>query len=245
MSSWIGLEKWHDKTLWYSTKYAMSFEVLPLLAYNIANIIKALLGRTQKCLVLDLDNTIWGGLIGEQGLSGLEIGKDTPIGEAFTEFQNYIKKQKQIGVLLAVNSKNDYDKAIAGLNHPEGTLKPEDFLVIKANWNDKDKNIREIAIELNLLPESFVFVDDNPVERDIVLSNNPGIAAPFIGKIENYIRVIDKAGYFEVTNLSEDDIKRNEMYKVDLDRMQMRKKKLAMIITIPTFWIYKKTEMPL
>ena len=224
LSASYGLEKWSDPLYWYMYKYCLCIPAIPMLGYSISNIIKSIYGKNKKAIILDLDNTMWDGVVGEDGVKGIDIGHETAMGQAYSEFQNYIKKQKQIGVLLAVNSKNDYDKAIEGLNHPEGTLKPEDFIVIKANWNDKDKNICEIAIELNLLPESFVFVDDNPVERDIVLSNNPGIAAPYIGKIENYIRVIDKAGYFEVTNLSEDDIKRNEMYKVDLDRMQMRKK---------------------
>ena len=150
LSSWIGLEKWHNKTLWYSTKYAMNLEVLPFLAHNIAKIIKALLGKSQKCLVLDLDNTIWGGLIGEQGQDGLEIGQDTPIGEAFTEFQNYIKELKQRGIILAVCSKNDLEVAKEGFSHPDSILQLEDITVFKANWEPKHENIKSIAREINI-----------------------------------------------------------------------------------------------
>jgi len=224
LSASYGLERWSDPQYWYMYKYCLCTPAIPILGHSISNIIKSIYGKNKKALVLDLDNTLWDGVVGDDGVKGIEIGYDTSMGQAYSEFQNYIKLQKQIGVLLAVNSKNDHENAIAGLNHPEGTLKPEDFLVIKANWNDKDSNIREIAVELNLLPDSFVFVDDNPAERDIVLSNNPGIAAPDIGEIEKYISVIDKAGYFEVTNLSEDDIKRNEMYKENIERIQLKQK---------------------
>jgi len=128
-----------------------------------------------------------------------------------------------LGVILCVNSKNDHDNAIDGLNHPEGCLKPNDFIVIKANWENKDRNIIEIADELNILPESLVFVDDNPAERGIVEAQVEGIAVPEIDKPENYIRIIDRNGYFEVTNFSEDDIKRNEMYAANAQRAKLNK----------------------
>ena len=224
LSASYGLERWSDPLYWYMYKYCLCTPAIPMLGNSISNIIKSIYGKNKKALVLDLDNTLWDGIIGDDGVKGIEIGYDTSMGQAYSEFQSYIKQQKKIGVLLTVNSKNDYENAIAGLNHPEGTLKPEDFLVIKANWNDKDTNIREIATELNLLPDSFVFIDDNPAERDIVYSNNPGIAVPEIEKIENYINIIDKAGYFEVTSLSEDDVNRNEMYKINIERTKLKQK---------------------
>lgn len=224
LSASYGLEKWSDPVYWYMYKYCLCPPAIPALSYSVSNIIKSIYGKNRKALILDLDNTLWDGVVGEDGVGGIEIGHETTVGQAYSEFQNYIKEQKQIGILLAVSSKNDYDNAIAGLSHPEGTLKPEDFLVIKANWEDKDKNIREIATELNLLPESFVFIDDNPAEREIVLLNNPGIAAPHVEKIEDYISIIDKAGYFEVTSISEDDLRRNEMYKVNFERSQLKQK---------------------
>lgn len=143
------------------------------------------------------------------------------MGQAYCEFQSYIKAQKQLGVLLTVCSKNDEENAIAGLNHPDGVLRPEDFTLIKANWEPKSVNIEQTAAELNLLPESIVFVDDNPAEREIVKGTLPVEAPPMDG-IENYIRTLDKGGYFEVTSFSEDDLKRGEMYKQNAERAKMQ-----------------------
>ena len=140
------------------------------------------------------------------------------MGQVYSEFQGYVKAQKDIGVMLNVNSKNEYDNAIAGLNHPDGILRPEDFILVKANWEPKSRNIAAIAEEMNILPDSLVFVDDNPAERDIVGAQVPGVAVPEIGTPEQYIRVLDHAGFFEVTSLSEDDRKRNEMYKANIER---------------------------
>lgn len=144
------------------------------------------------------------------------------MGQVYTEFQGYLKAHKDLGVLLNVNSKNDYENAIAGLNHPDGLLKPEDFIVIKANWENKDKNLVDMANELNIMPDSMVFVDDNPAERAIVESNVAGVAVPVMESPEKYIRTMDRAGYFEVTSLSADDAKRNEMYKENARRAQLQ-----------------------
>lgn len=142
------------------------------------------------------------------------------MGQVYAEFQGYVKAQKDIGVLLCVDSKNEEENAIAGLNHPDGTLRPEDFIVIKANWEPKSRNIVQIAEELNILPDSLVFVDDNPAEREIVESQVPGVAVPQIGTPEQYIRVLDRSGFFEVTQVSEDDRKRNEMYRANIQRQK-------------------------
>ena len=219
LSAAYGLDRWADPLYWHMYKYAMCMQAIPDFAYNLANIIKAVFGRNKKALVLDLDNTLWGGIVGDDGPENLEIGPETSMGQVYSEFQSYVRAQRDIGVMLAVNSKNEYDNAMAGLNHPDGVLKPEDFLIIKANWEPKSKNIVEIAQELNILPDSLVFADDNPAEREIV-SAQAGVAAPAIGTPEQYIRVLDHAGFFEVTSLSEDDRKRNEMYKANLVRKQ-------------------------
>ena len=144
------------------------------------------------------------------------------MGQVFAEFQNYVKHLKDIGVVLNIDSKNEEENALAGLNHPDGILKPEDFIVIKANWEPKDQNILKISNELNVLPDSLVFVDDNPAERDIVRLNGQGASVPEIGTPEQYIRVLDHNGYFEVTSLSEDDRKRNEMYRANAMRAQQQ-----------------------
>jgi len=223
LSASYGLEKWSDTFFWHMYKYALAVPAIPELAFSVSNIIKSIYGKNKKALVLDLDNTLWGGVVGDDGVEGIHIGKETSMGQVYYEFQEYAKQHKDLGVLLCVNSKNDYDNAIDGLNHPEGCLKPDDFVAIKANWENKDRNIIEIADELNILPESLVFVDDNPAERNIVEAQVEGIAVPHIDKAENYIRIIDRSGFFEVTNFSEDDIKRNEMYAANAERAKLNK----------------------
>lgn len=222
MSAAYGLDKWADPFYWHMYKYAMCMQAIPDFAHNLANIMKAVFGRNKKSLVLDLDNTLWGGIVGDDGVENLEIGQETSMGQVYSEFQSYLKAQKDIGVMLNVNSKNEYDNAIAGLNHPDGILRPEDFILIKANWEPKSRNITEIAQEMNILPDSLVFVDDNPAEREIVAAQVAGVTVPDIGTPEQYIRVLDHGGFFEVTNLSEDDRKRNEMYKANMERRQQQ-----------------------
>lgn len=218
LSACFGLDKWSDPHYWHMYKYALSMDAIPTLSYNLANIIKSLLGKNKKALTLDLDNTLWGGIVGDDGVENLEIGPETSMGQVYAEFQEYIKSHKDIGVILTVDSKNDHENAIAGLNHPDGVLKPDDFVMIKANWDPKSKNLVDTAAALNLLPESFVFVDDNPAEREIIRAQVKGVATPDIGTVEQYIQVLDHAGYFEVTGLSADDAKRNEMYKANAAR---------------------------
>lgn len=223
ISASYGLQKWTDTAAWYMYKYALATEAIPELSFNIANIIKSIYGKNKKLLVLDLDNTLWGGVVGDSGQQGIEIGKETGVAEAYTEFQQYIKQHKQLGVLLAVNSKNDYENAIDGLKHPDSILTPDDFITIKANWNNKDMNIEEIADEISILPDSFVFVDDNPAEREIVHSQIKGIAVPEIENVETYIRTLDRNGYFELTTYTTDDIKRNDMYQANMQRVRSQK----------------------
>ncbi|MBO4890107.1 MAG: HAD-IIIC family phosphatase, partial [Lachnospiraceae bacterium] len=221
LSASYGLDAWADPLYWHMYKYALSMEAIPTLAYSVSCIIKSIYGKNKKALTLDLDNTLWGGIVGDDGPENLEIGQETSMGQVYSEFQEYIRSHKDIGVILTVDSKNDHENAIAGLEHPAGTLKPDDFVVIKANWDPKSKNLVDTASELNLLPESFVFVDDNPAEREIIRAQVPGVAIPELDSVENYIRMIDHAGYFEVTNLSADDAKRNEMYKANAQRAQL------------------------
>ena len=168
ISACCGLDKWSEPSYWYMYKYSVNPCFIPELAFNIANIVKSIFGRNKKVLAVDLDNTLWGGVIGDDGIDGIEIGNETASAECFSAFQKYLKEQKKIGVLLTVASKNDYENAVAGLSHPDSILRTDDFINIKANWNSKDVNISETAEEMVLLPESFVFADDNPAERDIV-----------------------------------------------------------------------------
>lgn len=224
ISSDIGLEKWNSTQDWYLYKYAMNVKAIPHLSFNVANIIKSLFGKNKKGFVLDLDNTLWGGIIGDDGVDNIEIGQETAVSQAYLEFQHYLKEHIQLGIILNIDSKNEELNAIAGLNHPEGILKPDDMIVIKANWNPKDRNFVQIANELSLLPESLVFIDDNPAERHIVTEQLPGVVAPDIGSVQNYIHVIDRSGFFETTIMSADDIKRNQMYKDNVERAQLEAK---------------------
>ena len=217
-SAMYGLEKWSDQFYWYMYKYALSVPAIPYLAFNVANIIKAIYGKNKKGLVLDLDNTLWGGIVGDDGVENIVVGQETSEGQAYSEFQDYLKQLKNIGVILNINSKNDEKNAIDGLNHPDGTLRPEDFIIIKANWQPKSKNMLEIAQELNIGVDSLVFVDDNPAERAIINQQIPNVSTPVIEKPEKYIETIDRAGYFEVINLSKDDFKKSEMYKENMER---------------------------
>ena len=216
-----GLDSWNDPTAWCLYKYSPAPSAIPALCHSLASIIKSALGRNKKALVLDLDNTLWGGIVGDDGVEGIEIGSETPTGQLYHAFQSYLRLLSQQGVMLTVNSKNDYENAIKGLEHPETVLRPQDMLVIKANWQPKDRNLLEIAQELNILPDSLVFVDDNPAERAIVASLDAGVAVPDIGQPEDYIRVLDRSGFFEVTNFTKDDLERNQMYRENAQRVRL------------------------
>ena len=221
-SAVYGLDEWSAPEYWHMYKYSLCLKAIPWLAHNVANIVKSVFGKNKKSLVLDLDNTLWGGIVGDDGPENLEIGQETNMGQVFAEFQSYVKLLKDYGVMLNVASKNEEENALAGLNHPAGVLRPDDFLLIKANWEPKSLNIGQIAQQLNILPDSLVFADDNPAEREIVRQQTAGVTAPEIGRPEDYIRVLDRGGYFEVTSLSDDDRKRNEMYQANLKREQQQ-----------------------
>lgn len=218
LSADYGLTAWGDAFYWHMYKYAMCLDAIPSLAKSVANIIKSLYGRNKKALVLDLDNTLWGGVVGDDGVDGLAIGPEVPEGQVYAEFQSYCKALKSIGVILAVDSKNEKENALAGLNHPDGVLRPDDFVAIKANWDPKDQNLKAIAAELSLGADSFVFADDNPAERAIVAAQVPGVAVPALDGAENYIKMLDHGGYFEVTTLSKEDLQKTELYHQNAQR---------------------------
>lgn len=223
LSASIGLNKWYNNSLWYMYKYALDLNAVPFLSFNVANIIKSIYGKNKKVLNLDLDNTLWGGVIGDDGFENIEIGKENAVAENYTDFQKYIKLYKDMGILLTLNSKNDENVAIKGLERPDSILKEDDFINKKINWNPKNQNLLKTAEELSLLPESFVFIDDNPAERQIIIDSVEGAAVPEINNVEDYIDVIDKSGFFEVTNMSDDDIKRNDMYISNVKREESKK----------------------
>ncbi len=222
ISASFGLEKWHDLRVWYSYKLAMCVDAIPAFAYNLANIIKAIYGKNKKFISVDLDNTLWGGVIGDDGVGNIEIGHETAEGEAYLELQRYLLLLRSLGVILTVNSKNDENNAISGLNHPQGALKPESFAVIKANWEPKNDNLLKTAEELNLGIDSAVFVDDNQFERSIITESYPKVSVPEFDKITDCISVIDRNGYFEVLNLSQDDLRRADNYRKNAQRLELQ-----------------------
>ncbi len=220
LSAVYGLDRWSDTKFWHLYKYAMNFEAIPDYAFSLCNIIKAVFGKSKKAIVLDLDNTLWGGVVGDDGVNGIEIGQETPMSQVYSEFQGYIAGLKKQGIILTISSKNDEQNALAGLAHPESILHADDFAIIKANWENKDKSILEIANELNILPESMVFADDNPAERELVKSVF-SLPCPEFENPCDYIKLIERGGYFESVGISEDDLKRNKMYAENRKRNEI------------------------
>ena len=218
LSSDYGLLRWADPSYWNMYKYAMSLQAIPAFAHSVCNIIRSIFGRAKKALCLDLDNTLWGGVVGDDGADGIEIGQETGPAQAYYDFQSYLKELKSAGVLLTVCSKNDMENALCGLRHPEGVLRPEDFVLIKANWENKDLNLANTAQELNILLDSLVFADDNPAEREIVRAQLPSVSVPEMDAVENYIATIDRGGYFETASLTQDDLYRSDMYRANAQR---------------------------
>ncbi len=161
LSAQYGLEQWSDPFYWHSYKYALCVPAIPEFAFSVAKIIKSVYGKNKKAFVLDLDNTLWGGVVGDDGVENLVLGHETSAGQVYCAFQEYLKAYKEFGILLNIASKNDHENAVAGLNHPAGVLRPDDFIKIKANWEPKDRNLLQIAEELNLMPDSLVFVDEH------------------------------------------------------------------------------------
>lgn len=222
ISASYGLDAWSEPYYWHMYKYSVAVPAIPYLSFNVANIIKSLFGKNKKAFNLDLDNTLWGGIVGDDGADNIEIGQETSLAQTYSEFQEYLKLHKQLGIILTVNSKNDEANAISGFERPDSVLKKDDFVSFKANWNPKNQNLLDTAKEISLLPESFVFVDDNPAERAIIEGQIPGVSIPPIDSVEHYIQMIDRSGFFEVTAFSSDDIKRNEMYQENAKRIQLQ-----------------------
>lgn len=219
LSTQLGVNTWFDPAYWYGFHMAVSPPATVTLAHSVAALVKSLYGKSKKCLVLDLDNTIWGGVIGDDGVQNLILGRDHPIGEAFVDFQSYVKSLQKRGVILAVCSKNEMEVARAGFSHPDNVLKLDDFSVFKANWRSKPENIRDIATELNIGLDSIVFVDDNPAERAFVAKALPEVAVPEIGEeVSNFATVIDRERYFEIQKVVREDIDRTEFYRSNIQR---------------------------
>ena len=221
----IGMSRWFDSERWFSYKIANTVEGSFAVATSLTALVGAIYGRSRKVLILDLDNTLWGGVIGDDGVDKILIGRETPLAEAYTAFQEYCLKLRDRGILLVVCSKNNDDVAKSGFAHPDSVLKLEHFSAFKANWEPKHENILVIAHELNLSVDSFVFVDDNPAERAIVEAQVPGIAVPAVGnEIAKYPSILDAGRYFELISLGNEDIARAQLYAENSQRAKLQQK---------------------
>lgn len=219
-----GLAAWHDPSLWYRAKQEVHPTASPLYGDLVARLIAAQQGRSFKCLVLDLDNTLWGGVVGDDGVEGIVLGQGNAVGEAYLEFQHYVRAQTQRGVILAVCSKNGEKSALAPFErHPEMVLKRSDFAAFIANWDDKAGNLRRIAETLNIGIDSLAFVDDSPFERNLVRRELPMVAVPELpDDPAHYARCLADSGLFEALGVTEEDRARTQQYQANLKRSALR-----------------------
>jgi FkbH-like protein len=221
VASWVGRRTWFDERLWFLAKTFCALEHLPLVAENMVQIVLASRGRVVKCVILDLDNTLWGGVIGDDGVNGIKLSSHGE-GEPFHLLQSFFRELSRRGVLLAVCSKNDITNAMSPfLNHPEMVLRREHIAAFVANWDDKAQNIRRIQETLKIGLDSIVFLDDNSFERNLVRELLPGVIVPELPEDPaDYLTAISVLNLFEITSFSSEDLKRTEMYRVDSQRRE-------------------------
>jgi len=222
----IGYSKIYDKRFWYLGRIPYSTAGFASLCQLYQDTVLSFFGKGKKVIVLDLDNTLWGGIIGEDGMNGILLGEQG-LGKAYRDFQRLLKAMKSKGVLLAVASKNNEKDALEVFNkHPMAVLKPDDFVAMKINWNPKSQSIRELANELSLGLNSFIFIDDNPVERMQVVDAIAEIEAPVFPEDpallpDWFVSVSNR--YFDKFSLTTEDSKRSEMYKMEVQRKEVKK----------------------
>lgn len=216
----IGTDSWYDEVQWYNAKIPFSQHYAPIYADQVMRLIAAAKGKIRKCLVLDLDNTLWGGVIGDDGLHGIVLGQGSAMGEAFLAIQQMALALRARGIILAVCSKNNEEVARNVFkSHPEMLLREEHIAVFAANWNDKATNLEAIALALNIGLDSLVFLDDNPVERQQVRETLPMVAVPDVPSDASlYPLYISAAGYFETTTFSTEDKARADQYQANAMR---------------------------
>jgi FkbH-like protein len=216
-----GMDAWHDPVTWHRSKQFVAPRAVPLYGDLVARLIYARSGQSAKCLVLDLDNTLWGGVVGDDGLEGIVIGQGSAEGEAFTAFQHYAKQLGERGIILSVASKNDEANAREPFQrHPDMILRERDIASFQANWGSKAESLRAIAAELDIGIDSLVFVDDNPFERALVRELEPRAIVPEVGDDPSaYAQCLADAGYFESVALTEEDRSRGDLYATRAARM--------------------------
>ena len=200
----------------------INFDIIPYLIYDFLGYVKPILGLNKKCLVLDLDNTLWGNIIGEDGIEGIKIGP-YPEGRSFVEFQKVIKALSENGIILAINSKNNQKDAMKAINeHPHMILREKDFSCIKINWNDKISNMREIAKDLNIGLDSIVFFDDDPINRELLRMGIPEVNTIELPKDpSSYAQILRNLNDFNILKITKDDVQRKIMYKQEQNRKKL------------------------
>ena len=210
-----------DASVYVSTEMVLSIDALPYVASRTLDIICAIEGQFKKCLILDLDNTVWGGVVGDDGWENIQVGHGLGIGKAFTEFQQWVKKLRERGIIICVCSKNDEDKAKEPFEkNPEMVLRLDDISVFIANWENKADNIRTIQSILNIGFDSMVFLDDNPFERNIVRENVPGVVVPELPEDPgDYLEYLYSLNLFETASYSSADKDRTKQYQVEAQRV--------------------------
>jgi FkbH-like protein len=219
----IGRAQWSDPRMWNLAKVPCRLEHLPRLAQSLLDTVLASLGLFAKCVVLDLDNTLWGGVIGDDGLEGIALGEFDD-GEAFVSFQKFIRELKRRGIILAVVSKNEQANAILPFTkHPHMVLKEEDISVFVANWDNKVDNIRLVQKTLNIGFDSMIFLDDNPFERNLVREFIPQIVVPELPEDPSmFLQTLSEFNFFETASFSEADRQRTEQYREEAQRELIR-----------------------
>lgn len=221
----FGRDQMFAPNTYTSTEMVIRMDVLPYVASRVMDIVCAIKGQFKKCLILDLDNTLWGGVIGDDGLEGIQLGHGLGIGKMFTEFQMWVKKLKQRGIIICVTSKNNEETAKEPfVKHPDMVLKLDDIAVFQANWETKVDNIRTIQSILNIGFDSMVFLDDNPFERNMVRENISGITVPELPEYpEDYLEYLYSLNLFETASYSNEDKDRTKQYQVEAQRVTLSK----------------------
>ncbi len=204
----------HDPRLYAMARIRYSLDYIKYISENLIPIIKASVQASRKLIICDLDNTLWNGIIGDDGLEGIKIGSNNPFGEAHLQLQKSLKALKNRGILLAISSKNNYDVAIEAIEkHPNMLLKKDDFVSKKINWHDKASNVVEILEELNLHASSAVFLDDNPTERARVKQAIPDVLVPELpNDVSEWVKILNSLNCFETLGTTKEDKERAKSY---------------------------------
>ena len=224
LAATIGYSNWHNPKIWNVAKQPFDLGYVPIYADHFCRLIAAKYGLSKRCVILDLDNTLWGGVIGDDGLSGIKLGNGSAVGESYTEFQRHLIELHNRGIILSVCSKNEKDTAVSAFNnHPDMILKLDNIASFRANWRDKASNIREISETLSLGLQSMVFIDDNPAERMQVRRELPEVSVPEMPEDPAmYSRILLATGYFEAITFSSEDSNRAQQYKENEKRLKLK-----------------------